>query len=344
MRLGLNIGYWGAGMGPELELVNEAERLGYEAVWAAEAYGADAVTVLTWIAARTDRIRVGSAILQMHARTPAMTAMTAATLDELSGGRFLLGLGVSGPQVVEGWHGVSYGKPLQRTREYVEVVRRILRRQEPLEHQGEQLSIPYRGPGATGLGKPLKLISHPPNPEMPIYLAAIGPRNVELTAEIADGWLPVFWSPERAGEEFGEALDRGFSKSGDGSKAARFEIAPTVQALVTDDLAAGRDTMRPMLALYLGGMGARGRNFYADLATRYGYGEAVDRVQSAYLEGRKGEAMAAVPDELIDEVALVGPAHRIRDRLDAYAESGATQLLVGTTDLVTLRTLAELAG
>ena len=199
-------------------MVIEAERLGYDSVWAAEAYGADAVTVLTWIAARTNRIRVGSAILQMHARTPAMTAMTAVTLDELSGGRMLLGLGVSGPQVVEGWHGVPYGKPLQLTREYVDVVRRILRREEPLEHHGEQLSIPYRGPGATGLGKPLKLIGHPRNPDMPVYLAAIGPRNVELAAEIADGWLPVFWSPDRAGEEFGPALDRGFSRSGDSSK------------------------------------------------------------------------------------------------------------------------------
>ena len=342
MRLGLNIGYWGAGMGRSLDLVKEAERLDYRSVWAAEAYGADAVTVLSWIAAQTERIHVGSAILQMHARTPAMTAMTAATLDELSGGRFLLGLGVSGPQVVEGWHGVPYGKPLQRTREYVDVVRLILRRQEPLDYQGEELGIPYRGPGATGLGKPLKLISHPPNPEMPFYLAAIGPRNVELAAEIADGWLPIFWSPERAVEEFGAALDRGFSRSDDPAKAASFEIAPTVQALVTDDLAAGRDTMRPMLALYLGGMGARGRNFYADLATRYGYGDAVDRIQDAYLNGHKGEAMAAVPDGLVDEVSLVGPAERVRDRLDVYAESGVTELLVGTTDLATLRTLAEL--
>ena len=344
MRLGLNIGYWGSGMGPALDLVKEAERLGYDTVWAAEAYGADAVTVLTWIAARTENIHVGSAILQMHARTPAMTAMTAATLDELSGGRFLLGLGVSGPQVVEGWHGVPYGKPLQRTREYLDVVRRILRREEPLEHHGEELSIPYRGPGATGLGKPLKLIGHPRNPEMPIYLAAIGPRNVELAAEIADGWLPVFWSPERAGAVFGAALDRGFARSGDDSKADRFEIAPTVQALVTEDLASGRDTMRPMLALYLGGMGAKGRNFYADLATRYGFGEAVERVQNAYLEGRKGEAMMAIPDELVDEVSLVGPPDRIRDRLAAHAESGATQLLVGTTDLATLSTLAEMVG
>ncbi len=344
MRLGLNVGYWGAGMGGDLGLVLEAERLGFHSVWVAEAYGSDAVTVLSWFAARTERIRVGSGILQIPARTPAMTAMTAATLDELSGGRFLLGLGVSGPQVVEGWHGVAYGKPLGRTREYVSIVRRILAREEPLIHQGEHYQIPFRGPGATGLGKPLKLITHPRHPDLPIYLASIGPRNVELTAEIADGWLPVFFSPERAGEVFGPRLEAGFARAGDAAKREQFDVAPTATAVVTDDLEAGWSQVKPFLALYIGGMGARGRNFYFDLACRYGYEPAAQQIQDLYLAGRKGEAIAAVPDGLADETNLVGPKERIRDRLAAWQEAGVTTLLVSTGDVATLRVLADLVG
>jgi F420-dependent oxidoreductase-like protein len=342
MRLGLNVGYWGAGLRGNTELVEEADRLGYHSVWAAEAYGSDVVSVLAWFGARTQRIKLGSGIMQMPARTPAMTAMTAATLDELSGGRFLLGLGLSGPQVVEGWHGVPYGRPLGKTREYVSIVRAALRRQEPLVHDGEHYQIPYRGPAATGLGKPLKLILHPDNPDLPIYLASIGPKNVQLTAEIADGWLPVFYSPIKSQSIFGEHLAAGFDRSGDPDKERRFDIAPSVSAVVTDDLEFGRDMVKPFLALYIGGMGARGKNFYFDLACRYGYEQAATEIQDLYLAGKKEEAIRLVPDELVDETSLVGPKEAIRDRLDAWRESGVITLLISTMDIATVRTMAEL--
>ncbi len=342
MRLGLNLGYWGAGMSTDTSLITEAERLGFDSVWVAEAYGSDAVSVLAWIGARTDTIKLGSAIFQMPARTPAMTAMTAATLDRLSGGRLLLGLGLSGPQVVEGWHGVPYGKPLGRTREYVSIVRNILERSGPTEHQGEHYSIPYQGADATGLGKALKLITHPLRTQVPIYLAAIGPKNVALTAEIADGWLPVFYSPERASEVFGPRLDEGFARSGDPDKAARFDVAPSVAAVVTDDLDAGWATVKPQLALYIGGMGAKGKNFYHDLACRYGYQQAADTIQDSYLAGDKAAAIAAVPDELVDELSLIGPRGRIAERLEMWESAGVGTLLVSSFDPTTLRTLAEL--
>ena len=341
MRLGLNIAYWGATPGLDMELVLEAERLGYHSVWAAEAWGSDAVTVLSWIAARTERIKVGSAIMQMPARTPAMTAMTAVTLNEMSGGRFLLGLGLSGPQVVEGWHGVAYGKPLGKTREYVSIVRDAIARQGPLEHQGDHYQIPYRADDATGLGKPLRMITHPSHP-VAIYLASIGPKNVRLTAEIADGWLPVFYSPERAGDVFGPEIDAGFAAAGDPAKAARFDIAPSVAALISKDVEAARNSVRPGLALYIGGMGSKGRNFYNDLAGRYGYESAAAEVQDHYLAGKPFAAANAVPDALIDEVSLVGTREMVRDRLVAWRESGVTTLNVSSTDITTLRTLAEL--
>jgi F420-dependent oxidoreductase-like protein len=342
MRLGLNVGYWGAGRRGNTELVEEADRLGYHSVWAAEAYGSDVVTVLAWFGARTEKIKLGSGIMQMPARTPAMTAMTAATLDELSEGRFLLGLGLSGPQVVEGWHGVPYGKPLGKTREYVSIVRKILRREEPLVHHGRHYQIPYRGSDATGLGKPLKLILHPDRPDLPIYLASIGPQNVQLTAEIADGWLPIFYSPDKSAEVFGEHLVAGFARSEDPGKADRFDIAPSVSAVVTDDLEFGRNLVKPYLALYIGGMGARGRNFYFDLACRYGYEQAATEIQDLYLAGKKEEAIRRVPDELIDETNLVGSKEAIRDRLAVWRESGVTTLLISTMDVSTVRTLAEL--
>jgi F420-dependent oxidoreductase-like protein len=342
VRLGLNLGYRGVSIVRDTTLVNEAERLGYHSVWTAEAYGSDAVTPLAFLAARTERIKLGSAILQIPARTPAMTAMTAATIDELSNGRFILGLGVSGPQVVEGWHGVPYGKPLQVTREHVEIVRSILARSDPVEFAGERYQLPYRGPDATGLGKALKLISNPQNADLPIYLAAIGPKNVRLAAEIADGWLPVFYSPERAAALFDPLLARGFGRSGVANKADSFETAVSVFVALDDDLERARRAAKPMISLYVGGMGAVGRNFYNDLARRYGYEEAADRIQSAYLDGRTMEAMQAVPDELVDEVSLVGSRERIADRLTAWQESGATSLLVSTTDLPTLRMMAEL--
>ena len=268
-------------------------------MWTAEAYGSDAVTPLAWIAGQTERIHLGTGIMQMPARTPAMTAMTATSLDQLSGGRFLLGLGVSGPQVVEGWHGQPYGKPLVRTREYVSIVRAVWARERPLEHQGEHYQIPYRGPGASGLGKPLKSILH--GRQIPIYIAAIGPKSVEQTAEIADGWLPIFYSPYRT-KVYQGALEAGFAKAGGGKSLATFDVAPAVIVVQTDDVQACLDFVKPMLALYIGGMGARGKNFYNDLACRYGFEAAAKKIQDLYLDGKKDEATAAVPDELADEV------------------------------------------
>jgi len=341
VHLDLNIGYWGVAVARDLGLIREAERLGFRTVWAAEAYGADAATVLAAIGVQTERIGVGSAILQIPARTPAMTAMTAATLDDLTGGgRFRLGLGVSGPQVVEGWHGVAFGRPLRRTREYVEIVRRILAREAPVVFEGIDYSLPYRGEDATGLGKPLKLIGGA-HPDIPIYLAAIGPKNVALTAEIADGWLPVFYSPEHAPAVFGRHLAEGFRRSGEAGKAERFDVVATVSVALDDDVDAARAQVKPFLALYIGGMGARGKNFYHDLACRYGYEEAAARIQDLYLNGRKEEAIAAVPDALVDEVALVGPAAAIRDRLEAWKGSGVTTLALATMDPAALRVVAE---
>src|SRR5262245_13572807 len=327
------MGYAPPGTSPlELvELAREAEQLGFDSAWAAEAWGTDAVTVLAWVAATTSRIHVGSAIMQIAARTPAATAMTAATLDLMSGGRFRLGLGVSGPQVVEGWHGEPWGKPLGKTREYVEIVRAILRR-ETIEHEGEHYSIPYAGPGATGLGKPLKLMLRPERPDLPIYLAAMAPRAVELAAEIADGWIPLFFVPERAREVFGTPAERR-----DG-----FDVAPSVPVLLTDDVESGRDFLKPYYALYIGGMGSRGRNFYNDLARRYGYEAEAREIQELFLDGKQREAAAAVPDRFVDEAALVGPKERIADRLDAWRDAGVTSLLCSTPQVDALRVMAEL--
>jgi F420-dependent oxidoreductase-like protein len=339
MRLGLNFGYWGSGPSDNVALAQEADRLGYHSIWTAEAWGSDCITPLTWLAAKTERINVGTAIMQMAARSPANTAMTAATLDLLTGGRMLLGLGVSGPQVVEGWHGVPYGKPLVRTREYVEIVRAILRRDRPLEHHGEHYDIPLRG--GTGLGKPLKLILHPLRPKIPIYLAAIGPKNVALAAEIADGWLPVFFSPQRM-DLFREYLEQGRARASGSNAISNFEIAPTVHIELGPDVNACRNAVKSTLALYIGGMGARGQNFYYNLASRYGYEEAAANIQSFFLHGRKAEAASAVPDQLVDEVALCGPRERIADRLDLWRRSGVTTLICGTSKIETVRTMAEL--
>ena len=320
--------------------MQDAERLGYTSVWTAESYGSDAVVPLAWVGALTYRIQLGTAILQMAARTPAMTAMTAMTLDALSGGRALLGLGVSGPQVVEGWHGQPFGKPLGRTREYVAIVRAILARKEPLEHSGEHYQIPYRGPGATGLGKPLRSILHA-RADLPIYLAAIGPRNVTLAAELADGWLPVFFSPGRA-SLFRDALAEGFARAGAAGKRERFDVAPMAPVVVGPDVDACRVRVKPRIALYVGGMGARGRNFYFDLACRYGYEEPALRIQDLYLAGRRPEAEAAVPDALVDEVALCGPRERIRERLTAWRDAGVTTLVCATSQPEAIRVMAEL--
>ncbi len=339
MRLGLNFGYWGSGPADNVALAQEAERLGFHSIWTAEAYGSDCITPLTWLAAKTEKIKVGTAIMQMPARTPAMTAMTAATLDWLTGGRVLLGLGVSGPQVVEGWHGVPYGKPLGRAREYISIVRTILKREKPLEHHGEHYDIPYRG--GTGLGKPLKLIIHPLRSEIPIYLAAVGPKNVALAAEIADGWLPVFFSPDRM-NIYRQWLDEGFARAGDGKSLSNFDIAPTVSVVMGNDVNACRNAVKPHLALYIGGMGAREKNFYFNIACRYGYEEAARQIQELYLQGKKEEAAAAVPDALVDEVALCGPKERIAERISAWRSSGITTMICGISNLETLRVMAEL--
>jgi F420-dependent oxidoreductase-like protein len=331
VRLGFYMGYAPPGTNPLelIELAQEAERVGYDSAWAAEAWGTDAVSVLAWLAATTSTIKVGSAILQIPARTPANTAMTAATLDLMSGGRFLLGLGTSGPQVVEGWHGEPWGKPLGKTREYVELVRAALRR-ETIEYEGEHYTVPYRGNGATGLGKPLKLMARPLRPDIPIYLASLRRRSVELAAEIADGWLPIFFSPERARETFPVPFER------DG-----LDIAPAVPAVLSDDVESARDSLKGYYALYVGGMGARGENFYNELACEYGFEQAAGTIQDLFLDGKHRDAAAAVPDELVDELALVGPKERIAERLAAWKESGATTLLVSTRDAASMRAVAE---
>jgi F420-dependent oxidoreductase-like protein len=332
VRLGFYMGYASPGTSPlePIALAQEAERLGYESAWAAEAWGTDCVSVLAWLGATTTTLKLGSAIMQIPGRTPANTAMTAATLDLLSGGRFLLGLGTSGPQVVEGWHGQPWAGPLGRTREYVEIVRAALRR-ETLEFHGDHYDVPRRD--GTGLGKPLKLMVRPLRADIPIYIAAMSPKAVRQAFEIADGWLPIFWSPERAKQAYPDAF--ALARPG-------FDVAASVPVLVSDDVEAARDALKPYYALYVGGMGARGKNFYNELCRRYGYDAAAGEIQDLYLEGRKRDAAAAVPDAFVDELALVGPKERIADRLAAWRESGATTLLVSTPQPEAVRVLAEL--
>ncbi len=341
MRLGLMLGYAGRKIELPMEMIREADRLGVHIVWTAEAYGSDAVTPLAWIGAQTEKIKLGTAIMQMPGRTPANTAMTAMTLDQLSGGRMVLGLGLSGPQVVEGWHGKGYKRPLTRTREYVHIVRTIFERKERLKFDGKLYQIPYTGEGSMGLGKPLKS-TLAATPDIPIYLASIGPQNVTLTAEIANGWLPIFFSPERYDEIYAPHVEAGFAKAGGDKGYHNFDIAPTVYCIVTDNLEMGYNQLRPFLALYIGGMGAKGKNFYNDLACRYGFEEAAAKIQDLYLSGRQGEAMMAVPAELIDQVALIGTRERIADRLEVWKESKITTMNLGCFDVETLRTMAEL--
>jgi F420-dependent oxidoreductase-like protein len=344
MKLGLFAGYWGMGLSgqEQLEMAREADRLGYDSIWAAEAYGSDAATVLAWIAAHIERAKIASGIFQMPARTPAMTAMTAATLDNISNGRFILGLGISGPQVVEGWHGQPFDKPLARSREYVEIVRKALAR-ETLTYDGKFYELPRPG----GPGKPLKLIIKPVQERIPIYLAAIGPKNTALAAEIADGWLPTLFAPDHF-DAFLPALEEGAGRSG--RSLDDLQITPQVSLAIYDDVDHARNFLRPYLALYIGGMGSRERNFYNQLVTRYGFGDAAHEVQELYLSGRQADAMAAIPDELIDKVALCGPKERIGERIDAYREAGVKTLLVTPAAasqedrLRMIRELAELAA
>jgi F420-dependent oxidoreductase-like protein len=344
MKLGVNVGYWGLGMAAsdQLAIVQEAERLGFDSVWTAEAYGSDAATVLAWLAAQTTSIRLGSAIFQMPGRTPAMSAMTAATIDQLSGGRMILGIGSSGPQVAEGWHGQRFARQLQRTREYVEVVRMALAR-ERVSFAGETIQLPLPG----GPGRALKLTIAPAQQRIPIYLAAIGPRNTQLAGEIADGWIPTFFSPAHVAE-LRSLLQEGASRSG--RTLEDFEIAPTVNALVSDDVQVARDMMRPVVALYVGGMGSREHNFYNQLVRRYGFERAADEIQDLYLDGKKDEAAAAIPDKLIDLVSLCGPAELVRERIGAFREAGVGTLMITPRAFTTqervaqLRAIAELAA
>jgi F420-dependent oxidoreductase-like protein len=331
MRLGFYMGYAPPGTSPlePIALAQEAERLGYDSAWAAEAWGTDCVSVLAWLGASTERIKLGSAIMQIPGRTPANTAMTAATLDLLSGGRFLLGLGTSGPQVVEGWHGEPWGKPLAKTREYVDIVRAALRR-ELLEYHGEHYDIPL-GDG-TGLGKPLKLMVRPLRSDIPIYLAAMRPKAVAQATEIADGWLPIFWCPEKARQAFDGALD---------GLPDGFDVAPTAPAILIDDVAAGCELLKPYYALYVGGMGARGTNFYNELFARYGYEAEAREIQDLYLAGNKRDAAAKVPDSFVDEVALVGPKERLAERVGAWRESARRDRAVRPSDFVALSHLAH---
>ncbi|WP_326599938.1 LLM class F420-dependent oxidoreductase [Streptomyces sp. NBC_01803] len=320
MRLGINLGYWGAGMDADnLAVAQEADRLGYAVCWAAEAYGSDGASVLAWVAAQTERIDIGSGIFQIPARTPAMTAMTAATLDSLSGGRFRLGLGVSGPQVSEGWYGVRFDRPLARTREYVEIVRKAMAR-ERLTHEGEHWTLPLPG----GPGKPIKLTVHPVRERVPLYIAAIGPKNLALTGEIADGALLIFFAPEHAEETTLGALRAGRATAG--KTLDGFDVVPTVPMALGDDVEALADHFRPYTALYVGGMGSREQNFYNRLARRMGYEKEAAEIQERYLSGDKQGAAAAVPHRLIDSTTLIGPVERLADRMRVYAEAGVTTL------------------
>jgi F420-dependent oxidoreductase-like protein len=323
MRLGLQVGYWGLGLTAEqqLDLVREAESAGFDSVWAAEAYGSDTATVLAWLAGQTERIRIGSGIFQMPARSPAMTAMTAATLDQLSNGRMILGIGSSGPQVAEGWHGQRFARQLQRTREYVEIVRKALAR-ERLEHDGQVYELPL----PDGQGKALKLMIGPVQDRIPIYIAAIGPKNTQLTGEIADGWIPFFFSPEHV-EDSRTLLEEGAGRSGRKIDDS-FDIAPSVNVAIDEDEDRARDVMRPVLALYVGGMGSREKNFYNALVRRYGFEGAAQEVQDLYLEGKKEEAAAALPPELIDTITLAGPREKVKERLAVYRDAGVGTLIV----------------
>lgn len=327
MKLGYNTGYWGSGPpAGALEAIKEAERLGFSSVWTAEAYGSDALTPLAWWGAHTTKVQLGTGIVQMSARTPAATAMAAMTLDHLSDGRFILGLGASGPQVVEGWYGQEYPRPLARTREYVEIVRQIIRRESTVDFHGEFFDMPNKG--GTGLGKPLKSTIHPRRTEIPIYLGAEGPKNVALAAEICDGWLPLFFSPKEDAF-YRSCLDEGFAASGDASKRDRFEVAATLLVVPGDDPEQCADMVRPFVALYAGGMGARGTNFHFEVFARMGYEDVALKVQDLYLAGKKQEAAAAIPLAMVEDVALVGPPDKIRAELEQWKETCLTTFLVG---------------
>ena len=343
MKLSTTIKFLPGHAGIDMEHVFEAERLGFDAVWAGEAYGTDAVSPVAWVLARTERIKAGTSIMQMPARSPACAAMTAMTLQALSGNRFLCGIGPSGPQVVEGWHGVAFGKPIGRTREYVAIIRQVLERKAPLEHHSEHYDIPYAGPGASGLGKPLRSIIHG-DPSLKIYTASIAAAGLRVAGEVADGNLPFFMSPKRAEAIIGPTLE-GRAKAGRSPDLADFDNAPYVRVSMGEDLAKCRDALRPGLAFYIGGMGARSRNFYNDLTKRIGYEAAAAEIQDLFLDGKRNEAAAAVPDKLIDEISLIGPPARIRDRLQAWHDIAKKNwigsLVLAGADAAAMRVVAE---
>jgi F420-dependent oxidoreductase-like protein len=343
MKLGLIAGYSGRRIAIPLDAIRHAESLGYDSVWTSEAYGSDAVTPAAWILANTSRIKVGTAIMQMQARTPAMTAMTAMTLAQLSNNRFVPGLGASGPQVIEGWHGVPYGKPVTRLKEYVRIMRMIFERKEPAAFEGKEYQLPYVGPGATGLGRPLKSILHCDS-YIPIYAATITPAGVAAAAEVADGFFPVWMDPEQY-SVFEAPINKGFARAG-GKTLEQFDIAPFLTVIVGDDVEQCMRPIRANMALYIGGMGARDKNFYNDYATRLGFGDAARKIQDLYLSGRKEEAAAAVPAELIDACHLVGPAARIRERAQRWSDAGRkkqiTSMLLGTTQTEAIELMAEI--
>lgn len=332
LKLALQLGYWGS-YPPEnlIGTAQEAERLGYDAVFTAEAWGSDAFTPLAWIGAHTSKIRLGTAIVQLSARTPTATAMAALTLDHLSGGRMILGLGVSGPQVVEGWYGQPFSKPLERTREYINIIRKVLRREEPVTNDGPHYPLPYKGPGSWGLGKPLKPITHPLRADLPIWLGAEGPKNVALAAEICDGWFPLYYTPYRP-EVYADQIKH--AKPG-------FEITPLVFVSISSDVETGLLPVKAMLGFYIGGMGAKKRNFHKELMSRMGYEAEAEKIQQLFFEGKRDEAVAAVPDKFADEIALVGPIDRIRDRVQAWRDTPVTSLLIMSGDLSLLRQVAE---
>jgi len=344
MKLGLLTGAFGPTAKIDIDFIKRAEALGFDSAFTAEAYGSDAVTLATWIAAQTTKLKVGTAIMQMPGRTPAMTAMTAQTLDQLSGGRFILGLGPSGPQVAEGWHGVPYGKPLTRTREYISIIRKVLAREAPLTHEGEHYVIPNTGPGTTGLGKPLKSILHG-RPDIKIYTASISPNGLRCAGEVSDGVFPLWTNPEKIPEVLLPSLQEGFDKAGGGKGLDDFDILPGVSVIISDDIEKARMPVKMQLALYIGGMGARDKNFYTDYARRLGYDEEATKIQDLYLDKKRPEAVAAVPDSLVDEMNLIGPADRIRDRLSVWREAGKLRhvdtMLVGTNQPEALELLAE---
>ena len=333
LKLGIQMGYWGAGPNPGmLDMVKEAEKIGYDSVFTAESWGSDVFTPLAWMGAHTERIRLGTAVAQLSARTPTATAMAALTLDHLSNGRVILGLGVSGPQVVEGWYGAPFGKPLARTREYVDIIRQVLAREHPVSNDGEHYPLPYTGEGAWGLGKSLRSITHPLRPDLPIFLGAEGPKNVTMAAEIADGWLPLYYSPYRQ-EVYADQIKD--AKPG-------FEIMQGISVKICDDVEEGLISIKRNLALYIGGMGAKSRNFHTELMARMGFEAEARHIQDLFLSGKQDEAVMAVPSSFADEISLVGSVDRIKDRLQAWKETPVTSLLVSTKNIDQIRTFAEL--